>query len=78
MVNVNEFRAQMARHGDTNGMLATALGKSQPTLSSKINGKRNQFFTQPEIQKIIDRYNLTPDEVMTIFFASKVSKTPIS
>lgn len=74
-MNPNELKAQMARYGDSNLKLAKALGISEATFSCKLNGKRNSCFTQTEIQTIIDRYKLTPDGVMVIFFASEVSDT---
>ena len=72
-MNANELRAQIARHGDTSKALAEAIGRTESALSCKLNGKRNQCFTQFEIQKIIKRYNLTADEVMLIFFTPQVS-----
>lgn len=73
-MNKHELKAQMARHGDTSRELAKAIGISSSSLSCKMNGKRDQKFSQPEMQKIIDRYELTADDVMIIFFASDVSK----
>ena len=72
-MNKNELRAQMARHGDNTTTLSKALGITVPTLSCKVNGSQN--FKQPEIQMIIDRYGLTAEETMSIFFAPQVSKT---
>ena len=72
-MNANELRAQIARHGDSAKSLAQALGIAEATLSCKLNGRRNQCFSQFEIQVIIDRYKLTADEVMLIFFAPEVS-----
>lgn len=74
-MNPNELRAQMARYGDTNVKLAKALGISKSTLSCKMNGKRNLCFSQTEIQIIINRYNLSAEDVMLIFFTVSVSKT---
>lgn len=73
-MNANELRAQIARHGDTAKALAQALGMAEATLSCKLNGRRNQCFTQFEIQTIIDRYSLTAEDVMLIFFAPNVSE----
>ena len=70
-MNKKEFRAVMARHGDTLATLGEAIGVSVRALSLKINGVL--CFKQTEIIKIIDRYGLTPDEVCTIFFARLVS-----
>lgn len=70
-MNKKELRAYMARHGDTCQSLAEALGLSTSTFSDKING--HSCFRQTEIQIIIDRYELTAEEVMRIFFALDVS-----
>ena len=70
-MNSQELRAEMVRHGDNLASLAEALGKSYPTTLSKVNGKI--CFTQPEIQIIILRYNLTAERVMEIFFTPKVA-----
>lgn len=73
-MNANELRAQMARHGDSAKALAKALDMAESTLSCRMNGRRNMCFSQYEIQIIIDRYSLTAEEVMLIFFAPQVSK----
>jgi len=72
-MNVNKLKAVMILHGDTGTSLSEYLGISQATFSLKINGKRNSEFTQKEIQAIKDKYNLTPEEVDSIFFDVKVS-----
>ena len=58
----------MKLHGDTNASLAKAIGISPQRLSAKINETGGAEFVQGEIEKIKDRYNLTPDEVNDIFF----------
>ena len=73
MINETEMRIQMLRHGDNNKSLAEALGKTESTICCKLKG--TQRFTQPEIQLIINRYNLTPEETQTIFFALQVAKS---
>lgn len=70
-MNRNELKAQMARHGDTNETMAGALDMSVVSFSMKLNGRRD--FTQTEIHRIIDRYNLEAPEVITIFFTPEVS-----
>ena len=66
-----ELRAVMIRNGDRQEDLAKALGISPTALSAKINGKR--VFTQPEIEKIALRYNLTAQEIQRIFFTHTVA-----
>ena len=68
-----ELEAVMKRHGDTGGDLAHYLGITRQTFSAKLNEKRGSEFTQGEISKIKERYNLSADSVVAIFFASQVS-----
>jgi len=65
-----ELKAVMTRFGDRQEDLAAYLGITGGTLSSKING--NTSFTQPEIEKIALRYELTAEDIQRIFFASTV------
>lgn len=53
--------------GDTQSGLARMLGITESTLSWKINGKSE--FKQSEIKVIADRYNLTGEEIKSMFFA---------
>lgn len=72
-MNANELKAQMARHGDTAKGIVQAMKTSHCTFSCKLHGTRNQCFSQRDIQFFIDRYKLTADEVMLIFFTPQVS-----
>ena len=72
MINETEMRVQMLRHGDNNKSLAKVLGRTPSTICCKLKG--SQRFTQLEMQTIIDRYNLTPEETQTIFFAPRVAE----
>lgn len=69
--NTNEFKAELARHGDTLITLAEKLNISTVSLSLKVNGKRD--FKQGEIAKIKELYQLTTDRSDAIFFTSNVS-----
>lgn len=53
--------------GDTQSGLAQILGITKSTLSWKINGKAE--FKQSEIKAIADRYDLTGEEIKSMFFA---------
>lgn len=53
--------------GDTQGELARILGVTESTLSWKINGRSE--FKQSEIKAIADRYDLTGEEIKSIFFS---------
>ena len=77
-MNKNVLESVMKRHGDTGGDLAAYLDMARSTFSMKINEVETSSgghaeFTQGEIMKIKQRYNLTADELCEIFFASAVS-----
>ena len=63
---------KMVDFGDTYEDLAKALGVSVQTLCNKTVGKTE--FLRSEIEIIIERYQLTPCEVMEIFFTSKCTE----
>ena len=65
------LRSFMIKYGDTQAVLAEAMGLSVSCLNAKINGKSD--FLQNEIGFIKDRYHLTAYDVDSIFFAEKVS-----
>lgn len=67
MIDRTELKILMLRHGDNNKALAKALGKTESTICCKLKG--TQRFTQPEMQLIVERYNLTPEQIQSIFFA---------
>lgn len=62
----------MKLYGDTGNDLAECLGIARSTFSLKIN-ENGAEFTQSEITKIKNRYNLSADDVSHIFFEPKVS-----
>lgn len=65
------LKSFMARFGDTQQILANALGISLSCLNAKINGKAD--FRQTEITFLKDRYFLDSNNINEIFFTSKVS-----
>lgn len=65
-MNTNLLKAHMALHGDTLNALAGALGITRQALHNKTRG-RSQF-KQREIRAICERYNLKPDDMITLFF----------
>lgn len=71
MFDKNELRAAMARYGDRQEDLANTLGLTTSGLSVKVNGAVD--FKRNEIELIMLRYNLSPDEVQRIFFANNVN-----
>lgn len=64
----NLFRAVMTENGDNYDTLAKKLGITVSTLSNKVNEKSNNGFTQPEIIKIKEFYNLDALQIDRIFF----------
>jgi DNA-binding XRE family transcriptional regulator len=67
-MNKGLLRSVMALHGDTNRDLAEFLEISEQTISCKINENGTEF-KQGEIAKIKERYNLSAEQVTSIFFA---------
>lgn len=72
MFDKNELRAAMARFGDKQEDLAKVLGLSSSGISAKINGTID--FRRNEIEMVILRYKLSPDEIRRIFFADNVTQ----
>lgn len=68
-LNKNQLRSFMALNGDNDGKLAEYLGMSRSRFSAKINETGGAEFNQGEISKIKQRYNLTADEIDSIFFS---------
>ncbi len=66
-MNKNIFMSVVIKNGDNCSVLASVLGISRITLSRKINEKGTSF-TQPEIKAIVNRYSLSPEETVSIFF----------
>ena len=69
-MNKNMFVSKMKLFGDTQEILATALGISLSRLNAKINETDGAEFKQSEITFFIIRWRLTAEEVGQIFFAS--------
>lgn len=72
-MDINKLKSKMVLYGDNGGDLANYLNISRSTLSSKMNETNGSEFTQGEIQKIKERYDLNSKEVDEIFFNQKVS-----
>lgn len=65
----HKLRAVLDRYGHTQTDLAELLGITYQSVSIKLNGHKD--FTQTEIYKIAQFYELTADELMDIFFDPK-------
>lgn len=66
-MNSKLFRSIMVLHNDTNKTLAEFLNVSEQTICNKINENGTEF-KQGEIAKIVERYNLTAEQISAIFF----------
>lgn len=72
-MNKELLKSKMALFGDTQNDLAEALGISFQRLSAKMNTKqvsekvKPATFTLQEVRIIMERYQLTPEEVVEIF-----------
>ena len=71
MVNKNEFRSVMIRHGENQSDVAKWLGMSVANLSKKLNG--NGDWTVAQIMCVKKRYDLSPEDIDRIFFSSECS-----
>ena len=73
MINKNLLKSKMALFGDDQNSLAAALGITIQRLSAKMNAKqvsdkvKAATFTLAEVRIIMERYSLTPEEVVAIF-----------
>ena len=67
-MNAKLLRSVMVLNGDTNATLAEFLGITEQSVSNKINENGTEF-KQGEIARIKDKYNLTSEQVDSIFFA---------
>lgn len=63
----------MVKNGDTQESLAKAMGLSLSRFNAKVNERDGASFVQTEMQFIIDRYKLSNDEAVAIFFTPKVA-----
>ncbi len=73
-MNKLKLESIMKLNGDTGTSLAEYLGIARSTFSAKINETNGAEFTQSEISMIKERYSLSAEDVVAIFFMAKVSK----
>lgn len=72
-MNKRILRSKMALVGDNSASLARHLGISNSCLSAKMNCYRGSNFTQKEMASIIEKYNLSADDIAAIFFSKESS-----
>ena len=70
-MNSNLLKATIIKNGDTQEKLAKDMGLQTSALNMRINGKIE--FRRNEIIFIKQRYNLSSDEIDSIFFDEIVS-----
>lgn len=73
-MNPNELKAQIVRKNMTMAEVAAELGINRSALWRKITEHGGKF-DRPEIQRISELLELSPDETARIFFSSEVEKT---
>ena len=79
MINKNLLKSKMALFGDDQNSLAAALGITIQRLSAKMNAKqvsdkvKAATFTLAEVRIIMERYSLTPEEVVAIFLPTMIA-----
>lgn len=71
MVNKNLLHSKLVISGDNWLILARKLNMYTSTLHSKLRGATE--FKASEIAQIIRLYNLTPEDVIAIFFSEAVA-----
>lgn len=78
MINKQLLKSKMALFGDDQNALAAVLGISVQRLSAKMNAKqvsekvKPAMFTLQEVRIIMERYQLTPEEVVAIFLCNPI------
>lgn len=65
-MNTKELKIEMLKNDDTDMKLADFLGISRSSVSLKKTGKIP--FKRDEIKAISERYNLSPERIVEIFF----------
>lgn len=71
IMNVNDLNAEIARCGLNVPKLAELIEMDKKTLYSRMKGTTS--FKQPEIARISKVLKLTPEKILSIFFADAVS-----
>lgn len=70
----NKFKGMQMYKGFTQKDTANILEISEVSLSKKINQRDGADFKRKEIDKIVNAWNLTPNEANDIFYSNNVSK----
>lgn len=70
MYSYDKLKRRIKQYCKTQKEFATYLNISATCLNNKLNNK--SYFTQDEINKIIEIFNLSADEVISYFFTIEV------
>ena len=70
-MNGQKLKALIVQNYETQSVLAEALGLPVSALNARINGHTE--FRRSEINAIRERYHLSPEETINIFFEKVVS-----
>lgn len=68
----NKLKAKMKEKGFNQTMLAKAIYITDPTLTSKLNGRTD--FNLTDLRLIVKALELTSDELFEIFFSEEERK----
>ena len=72
-MNKRKLESVMRLNGDTGTSLAEFLNMARATFSAKINETNGAEFKQSEIAMIKEKYALSSDDIVAIFFDNTVS-----
>ena len=72
-MNKRKLESVMRLNGDTGTSLAEFLNMARATFSAKINETNGAEFKQSEIAMIKEKYAISSDDIVAIFFDNKVS-----
>ncbi len=70
-MNIEDLKAEIARNNLSVPKLAKLIRLDKKTLYTRLNGETN--FKQEEIADIAKILNLSPEQILSIFFADVVS-----
>lgn len=71
-INIPKLKGKMAENNTNGAQLAGKIGVARTTFYRKLNSGGGSF-TVEEVQGITSALNMTPDEVMNIFFGTTVA-----
>ncbi len=73
MVNTFKIKGLLKEHNMTQAELAEALEMDASTLNRKLN-RQSESFSIRDVKRMMDLFQLAPDDMVEIFFSPTVSK----